>query len=70
MISEDANFTTIDLTDFYLGTDLLHPEYIRIPIRLIPSRPLTSTTSKRSSPRMLSSAPSIKPITAYLKPVH
>jgi hypothetical protein len=37
MISEDANFSTIDLTDFYLGTDLPHPEYIRIPIRLIPS---------------------------------
>jgi hypothetical protein len=36
MISEDANFSTIDLTDFYLGTDLPHPEYIRIPIRLIP----------------------------------
>ncbi len=38
MISEDANFSTIDLTDFYLGTDLPHPEYIRIPIRLIPKK--------------------------------
>jgi hypothetical protein len=36
MISEDAKWTTIDLTDFYLGTDLPHPEYIRIPTRLIP----------------------------------
>jgi hypothetical protein len=36
MISEDAKWSTIDLTDFYLGTDLPHPEYIRIPCRLIP----------------------------------
>jgi hypothetical protein len=36
MISEDANWTTIDLTDFYLGTDLPHPEYIRIPRNFIP----------------------------------
>ena len=36
MISEDANWSTIDLTDFYLGTDLPHPEYIRIPTRHIP----------------------------------
>jgi hypothetical protein len=27
---------TLDLTDFYLGTDLPHPEYIRIPRNLIP----------------------------------
>jgi hypothetical protein len=33
MISEDAKWSTIDLTDFYLGMD---PEYIRIPVRLIP----------------------------------
>jgi hypothetical protein len=37
MISEDANFSTIDLTDFYLGTDLPHSEYIQSPIRLIPA---------------------------------
>jgi hypothetical protein len=37
MISEDANWTTVDLTDFYLGTDLPHPEYIRIPRHLIPN---------------------------------
>jgi hypothetical protein len=36
MISEHANWSTLDLTDFYLGTDLPHPEYIRIPLRLIP----------------------------------
>jgi hypothetical protein len=40
MISENANFSTIDLTDFYLGTDLPHPEYIRIPRRLIPANTL------------------------------
>jgi hypothetical protein len=38
MISENANRTTIDLTDFYLGTPLPHPEYIRIPISMIPER--------------------------------
>jgi hypothetical protein len=37
MISENANFSTVDLTDFYLGTDLPHPEYIRISHRLIPA---------------------------------
>jgi hypothetical protein len=36
MISEDADWTTIDLPDFYLGTDLPHPEYIRIPRNFIP----------------------------------
>jgi hypothetical protein len=36
MISEDANWTTVDLTGFYLGTNLPHPEYIRIPRNLIP----------------------------------
>jgi hypothetical protein len=37
MISEHANWSTMDLTDFYLGTDLPHPEYIRIPLHLIPA---------------------------------
>jgi hypothetical protein len=41
MISEDANWTKIDLTDFYLGTDLPHPEYIRIPRNLIPDDAIT-----------------------------
>ncbi len=36
MISENAKWSTIDLTDFYLGTDLPHPEYIRIQAQLIP----------------------------------
>jgi hypothetical protein len=36
MISENANWTTIDLTDFYLGTDLPHPEYIRIQTQFVP----------------------------------
>jgi hypothetical protein len=36
MISEDAGWSTIDLTDFYLGTDLPHQEFIRIPRHLIP----------------------------------
>ena len=35
MISEGANWSTMDLTDFYLGTDLPHPEFIRIPVHLI-----------------------------------
>ncbi len=41
MISEDSKWTTIDLTDFYLGTDLPHPELIRIPDRLIPPEVLS-----------------------------
>jgi hypothetical protein len=36
MISDDAAFSTIDLEDFYLGTPLPHPEYIRIPTTFIP----------------------------------
>jgi hypothetical protein len=38
MISENANWSTIDLTDFYLETPLPHPEYIRIPTDMIPVR--------------------------------
>jgi hypothetical protein len=34
MISENVKWTTIDLTDFYIGTLLPHPEYIRIPISM------------------------------------
>jgi hypothetical protein len=30
MISENANWSTIDISDFYLGTPLPHPEYICI----------------------------------------
>ena len=36
MISEDADWSTIDISDFYLGTPLPHPEYIRIQRNLIP----------------------------------
>ena len=36
MISDNAEFSTIDLEDFYLGTPLPHPEYIRIPATFIP----------------------------------
>jgi hypothetical protein len=31
-----ARWITADISDFYLGTPLLRPEYIRIPLRLIP----------------------------------
>jgi hypothetical protein len=35
MISDNAAFSTVDLEDFYLGTTLPHPEYIRIPAKFI-----------------------------------
>jgi hypothetical protein len=38
MISDNAAFSTIDIEDFYLGTPLPHPEYIRIPITFIPKK--------------------------------
>ena len=38
MISDDINLATMDLEDFYLGTPLPHPEYIRIPARFIPAK--------------------------------
>jgi hypothetical protein len=38
MISDNANFATIDLEDFYLGTPLPHSEFIRIPTRFIPPK--------------------------------
>jgi hypothetical protein len=38
MISDDINLSTVDLEDFYLGTPLPHPEYIRIPTRFIPPK--------------------------------
>jgi hypothetical protein len=37
MISENANWSTIDISDFYLGTPLPHPEHIRIQQALIPN---------------------------------
>jgi hypothetical protein len=36
VISDDINLSTIDLEDFYLGTNLPHPEYIRIPTKFPP----------------------------------
>jgi hypothetical protein len=38
MISDNAAFSTIDIEDFYLGTPLPHPEYIRIPTKFIPEK--------------------------------
>jgi hypothetical protein len=38
MISENLTGTTIDLTEFYIGTPLPHPEFFRIPISMIPER--------------------------------
>jgi hypothetical protein len=35
MISDKINLSTVHLEDFYLGTPLPHPEYIRIPTRFI-----------------------------------
>jgi hypothetical protein len=39
MIPEDAQWSTIDISDFYLGTPLPHPEYIRIQRALIHPAP-------------------------------
>jgi hypothetical protein len=36
VISDNAHWMTIDIKDFYLGTPLLRPEYVRIPTRLLP----------------------------------
>jgi hypothetical protein len=30
VVSTDAFFSSVDLTDFYLGTDLLHPQFIKL----------------------------------------
>jgi hypothetical protein len=38
MISDNAAFSTVDLEDFYLGTPLPYPEYIRIPVTFIPKK--------------------------------
>ena len=34
----NARFCNIDLKDFYLGTPLPRPEYMRIPVRLLSKR--------------------------------
>ena len=36
VVSEHKNWMTIDIKDYYLGTPLLRPEDIRIPLRMIP----------------------------------
>jgi hypothetical protein len=38
MISDNAQFTTIELEDFYPGTSLPFPEFIRIPAKFIPKK--------------------------------
>jgi hypothetical protein len=38
MISDNAAFSTIDIEDFYLGTPLPHPEFIRISTKFIPAK--------------------------------
>jgi hypothetical protein len=37
-ISDNAEFITIDLEDFYLGKSLPFPEFIRIPVKFIPKK--------------------------------
>ncbi len=34
VVSDDAFFGTLDLTDFYLGTPLTTPQYIKIHVNL------------------------------------
>ena len=41
VVSEKKHWMTIDIKDYYLGTPLLRPEYIRIPTRMIPSSTMT-----------------------------
>jgi hypothetical protein len=42
VVSENARWMTIDIKDFYLGTPLTRPEYMRIPLSKIPPATLTS----------------------------
>jgi hypothetical protein len=37
----DARFCTMDITNFYLNTPLDRPEYLRIPVALIPEEIMT-----------------------------
>ena len=41
VISDNAHWMTIDIKDYYLNTPLLRPEYVRIPLRFIPSDTIT-----------------------------
>jgi hypothetical protein len=36
LVSEGANLMTLDIKDFYLGTPMDEPEYMRIPLKFIP----------------------------------
>lgn len=36
VISDDVHFMTADIKDFYLGTPLARPEYVRIPVKTMP----------------------------------
>ncbi len=36
LVLEGANLMTLDIKDFYLGTPMDEPEYMRIPLRFIP----------------------------------
>ena len=44
VVSKHAHWMTLDIKDYYLGTPLLRPEYVRIPQRMIP----TSTMEKHN----------------------
>ena len=35
-LSDDAELMTLDIKDYYLGTPLERPEYLRIDIKFIP----------------------------------
>ncbi len=36
LVPEDANLMTLDIKDFYLGTSMAEPEFMRIPLQFIP----------------------------------
>ena len=38
VVSDGANWMSIDIKDFYLGTPMERPEFMRIPVRMIPTK--------------------------------
>ena len=42
VVSEGASWMTVDIKDYYLGTPLLRPEYVRIPFRFLPPAVITA----------------------------
>ena len=38
VVSDGANWMSIDIKDFYLGTPMERPEFMRIPVRMIPDK--------------------------------